>query len=441
MPVYDWEHQEKYAFPAVTTMNGGLPPKNVDMAKYRASGRRWLANLKTTKPKSPEDIATRLKSAKGMAHPMCDGITCDEQFCGRDEANSHYMLGLRKYDLEERPARGIYTWLVGKPISGILDSEYLAECANVSLGRGAVIHETYCRSRASEKMARAYFEAYICETMRQFRMAWPEIAPSMGMILGNFIQIPVLSLHHHCEMDYRYFLDMQLNTLANNPELDGIGIAGFYGSHNQDDDTFRWSFRLLRHYCIEGGTEMLSGKYGLKFNPGFVINPDFRSGLDGWTLDGDISHDFIQGFGRRSLGMLQSGGGGCGDHFAVFSRGDRPNRITQKISGLVPGEMYKLQFVMFDADDAKARRFAPRKIALTAELGNGAEIIPEKSWVYIDRRAVALNNKANTEARVNLNYTVFKANAPEIELSFTDAAAKPGERLGLNWIFLAKYLK
>jgi hypothetical protein len=36
---------------------------------------------------------------------------------------------------------------------------------------------------------------------------------------------------------------------------------------------------------------------------------------------------------------------------------------------------------------------------------------------------------------------MFEANAAEIELSFNDAAAKPGERLGLNWIHLVKYLK
>jgi len=440
MPPYDWKYQEKYAFPAVTTLNGGLPPDGPEMETFRASGRRWLANLKTTRPKSPDDIAERLKSAQGMTHPMCDGVTCDEQFCGRDDANFNYMLGLRRYDLEEKPTRGIYTWLVGKPISGIFDSEYLAECANVSLGRGAVILETYCRSRSREKDALAYFEAYICETMRQYRKAWPEIPASMGMILGNFVQIPVLSLHHHCETDYRYFLDMQLNTLANNPELDGMGVAGYYGSHNQDEDTFRWSFKLLRHYCVDGGTEMLSGKFGLKFNPGFVKNPDFRSGLDEWRSEGNIAHDSVKEFGKRSLGMLQSGGGGCGDNFAVFVRGDGPNRIWQRMSGFVPGETYKLQFVTFDANDAKAHRFAPRRIALNAELGDGARILPDLSWVHVDRRA-KIWRKANTEARINLNYIVFEAKAPEIELSFTDAAAKPGERLGLNWIFLAKYLK
>ena len=110
------------------------------------------------------------------------------------------------------------------------------------------------------------------------------------------------------------------------------------------------------------------------------------------------------------------------------------------MSGLVPGETYSLQFVTFDADDAKAHRFAPRKIAIAAELDGGARILPEHSWRYVDREPDTRRGKKNS-ARVNVNYIMFEANAAEIELSFNDAAAKPGERLGLNWIHLVKYLK
>jgi len=439
LPPFDWEFQKKYAFPAVTTMNSGPLPKGPgEMDEFRASGRRWLANLKTTRPKSPEDIATRLKSAKGMTYLLYDGVTCDEQFAGRDEANSHYMLGLRKYDLEEKPMRGIYTWLVGKPISGIFDTEYLADCANAALGRGVVLIEEYCRSKATEDEARISLETYVRGAMRQFRSVWPEIPYSMGLILGNFTQIPLCSIHGHCEMDYRCYLDMQFNMLANDPAMDGLAVAGYWGSHYTDDDTLRWCFKLLRHYCIDGATDMLSGKYGLKYNPGFVKNPDFKTGLDGWSVDGTVTHDMVEGFGRPSLSLL--GTGSCGETFAVFTRGDRPNRISQKMSGFIPGETYRLQFVTFDADDAKTHRFAPRKIALAAELGNGAKILPERSWRYVDRQSDSRPGKTS-HARINLNYIMFEAKAPEIELSFTDAAAKPGERLGLNWINLVKYLK
>ena len=440
LPPFDWEFQKKYAFPAVTTMNSGPQPKGSgDMDEFRSSGRRWLANRMTTNPKSPDDIVARLKATRGMTDPLYDGVTCDEQFAGRDEANFHYMLGLRKYDLEEKPMRGIYTWLVGKPISGIFDSEFFADCANAALGRGVVLIEEYCRSKATEDEARIALEGYVRGAMRQYRSVWPEIPYSMGVMLGNFTQIPFCSIHGHCEMDYRYFLDMQFNMLANDPVMDGLGVAGYWGSHYTDDDTLRWCYRLLRHYCIDGATDMLSEKYGLKYNPGFLKNPGFMSGLDGWNIEGSVSHDSVdRGFARHSLGLL--GTGSCGESFAVFTRGESPNRISQTISGLAPGETYKLYFVTFDANDAKAHRFAPRKIALAAELGTGAKILPDRSWVHVDRRAET-DSGIKVDARVNVNYIMFEAKAPEIELSFTDAAAKPGERLGLNWINLVKYLK
>ncbi len=438
-PPYDWEFQKRYALPSVTTMNGGELPPQDELDLFHSLGRKWVANLMTTKPKSVDDIFARFASAKGMADPRYDGVTCDEQFCGSDEANSLYILGLRKYDLEAKPTRGIYTWLVGKPTSGIFDAEFLSECTNASLGRGMVMTETYCRSRATEQEAKVYIESYICESMRRYRSAYPSVMSSIGMVLGNFVQPPILSLQHHCEIDYRYYLDMQFNALANDPALDGIGLAGYWGSYYTDDDMFRWCFRLLRHYCIDGKTEMLSAQHGLRYNPGFVRNPDFRKGLDGWQVEGSISHGSVRSFGERSLG-LYGGAGGCGDDFAVFERGDSPNRLSQKICGLVPGETYALQFVTFDADDAREHRFAPRRFGIAVDLGNGAMAVPGRSWAHIDRRKKTKHGEKN-DARVNLNRIEFVAKSSELVLSFSDDAAQLGEHLGINWIHLVKCLE
>ena len=257
---------------------------------------------------------------------------------------------------------------------------------------------------------------------------------STGMVLGNFVQPPILSLQHHCEIDYRYYLDMQFNALANDPAFDGIRLAGFWGSYYNDEDSLRWCFRLLRHYCIAGRTEMLSGRHGLAYNLGFVANPDFRRGLDGWSVEGSVSGDTVKDFGERSLG-LYGGAGGVGDDFALFERGGVPNRLSQKVEGLTPGATYILRFATFDADDARNRRFAPRKIAIDAAL-EGVEILEDRSWTHIDRRAKTRHG-VKSDARVNMNTVVFVARSQKATLSFSDSAAKPGERLGLSWIYLA----
>ena len=86
---------------------------------------------------------------------------------------------------------------------------------------------------------------------------------------------------------------------------------------------------------------------------------------------------------------------------------------------------------------AWAHRFAPRKIALAAEFGACAEVVPDCSWIHVDKRA-KMRHGEKCDARIDVNHLVFKAKAAELELSFTDAAAKSGERLGLNWTHLAK---
>lgn len=439
-PPFDWEFQKRHVLNAVTTMNGGNQPDGTELAAYRASGRKWVANLITRDPKDDADIGVRLAQCAGMTGVKFDGVSCDEQFCGRDEVNSRYMLGLRAYDLEAKPERGIYTWLVGKPLSGIFDPEFLSDCANASLGRSMVLTETYCRTKGTEAEARAYIDTYIRETMRRYKSAYAGILPSIGMVLGNFVQLPVCSLHHHCQVDYKFYLDLQMNALANDPELDGVGLAGYWGSYYIDEETLRWAFKLIRHYCINGATDSLGERLGLKYVPGFVTNPDFAKGLDGWTAKGDVATDRVKKFGEQSLG-LYGGADGVGDDFAVLTRGETPTRLSQRVTGLEPGRMYCLQFVTFDADDARNHVFAPRRFGVTAELGADAEVDASRSWVHVDRRRTARYKDMDGGAKINLNHVVFTAKKPSLDLVFTDAAAKPGEKTGLNWIYFAKYLK
>jgi len=439
-PPFDWAFQKKHVLPAVTTMNGGHRPDEAEFAAFRARGYKWVANLITRDPKDDTDIGQRLAACEGMTSPRFDGVTCDEQFCGRDAVNSRYMLGLRAYDLASKPERAIYTWLVGKPLSGIFDPEFLADCANASLGRSMVLTETYCRTKESEVEARAYVDTYIRETMRRYKSAYAGILPSIGMVLGNFVQLPVASLHHHCQVDYKYYLDLQMNVLANDPELDGVGLAGYWGSYYIDEETLRWSFKLIRHYCINGATDSLAERLGMKYIPGFVANPDFRKGLAGWTATGAVATDRVKDFGSQSLG-LYGGADGLGDDFAVLTRGETPNRLSQRVKGLVPGQMYVLQFVTFDADDAQNHVYAPRRFGVAADLVAGAEVDAARSWTHVDRRHQGRYSGMTGGAKVNLNHVVFTARAPEIDLAFTDAGEKPGEKTGLNWIYFAKYFK
>ena len=427
---YDWEFQKRYAHRAVTTQNGGSIPSE-HRAWFREQGYLWLANLGTTKLVDVDDLTKRLNGAAGLTLPWYDGVTCDEQFFGQEEMIDWYTRGLKAYTNPSN--RLVYTWIVGKPGAPGVDHAFLSASREASDGHGRVLFEAYCRTKATEQEARAYLENYVSDTILKYREWCPGIEANAGICFGNFNQIPILSLTHHPEVDYKYYLDMQLQYAATDPAFKGLGCTGYWGSYYADRELHRWSFALLRHYCVEGATDLLSKKFGFTYLPGHLVNGDFRGSLDGWTATGDVTTGEHKGFGSKSQNRW-GGNGELGDTFAVFN--SSAATLAQTIRGLVPGRTYCLQFATFDVDDVKANRLAPREFAIRATLGAGAEIDAARSWLHVDRRKNGRYAHNNGVARINLRHVVFTARATEVELVLDAAGAKSGERLGVNCVSL-----
>lgn len=437
---YDWNFHEQYVFPAVTTLNGGAVP-DIYLPELKKRGLLWLANLGTTGPKDVEDLLTRLQKASGLTLPKYDGVTCDEQFFS-DPKITFYTEALRAYNnpLE----RLIYTWIVGKPTIAGIHNDFISTAMNTSHGRGKMLFEAYCHARPDEQDAENYLRGRIIETMESFLHFYPEAAPSTGMILGNFNQIPVISLDVNPAVDYKYYLDMQLNILANHGLFKELGTIGYWGSYYDDEELYRWSFKLLRHYGVEGNTTMLSPKYGYKYNPGCLQNCDFTEGLTHWQVasasGGSITTTNFSGYGKVSQGRWGAAQG-TGDTFCLLKRqADKPNTITQQAHGLVPGKVYTLQFVTADYQDMLQKRVQPRQHGIEVKLSAGAEVIPEKSWVYVDNRKINKESR-KTAARVNLHHVRFKAVADNCTVTFSDETATAGEELALNYIMLKPYFE
>ncbi len=435
---YDWDFQRRYVHPAVTTQNGGNVPSE-HRAWFRRQGYWWLANLGTTGLKDDDDLLRRLTSARGMTQPEYDGLTCDEQFFGQPGMLDRYIHGLKTY---ANPAQKlIYTWIVGKPGTPGVDHEFLSASREASGGRGKVLFEAYCRTRATETEARDYLRDFVVDTVQRYCQWCPGIESSVGVAFGNFNQMPVITLVHHPEVDFKYYLDMQVQLAATDPAFKDLGLVGYWGSYYGDRELHRWSFALMRHYCVEGNTELLSKRHGFRYLPGHLRNGDFRGSLEGWSVVGDVKTDTHRGFGGKNLNRW-GGSGGLGDTFAVFTRGESsPNRLSQPIRGLVPGRKYCLQFASFDVDDVKKHRIAPRQFGIRATLGQAAEIDPVDTWLHIDRRNKGRYAFNDGVARINLRHVVFTARASEIPLTFDDEAAKPGEHLGINSVSLNPFFE
>ncbi len=405
---------------------------------FHARGYRWLANLGTVGV-SAEELVKRLNGAAGMTKDGYSGVTCDEQFLHNPGSIVDYTGGLKAYELSALPTRAIFTWIVGKPFNRVVDEDFFATSVNASLGEGKVLFEAYCRTKETEEEARNYLENYVKDTLVRYCKTYPLALGSTCIAFGNFNQLPILSLAHHPEVDFKYYLDLQVNMAANDPAFDGLGSIGYWGSYYADEELHRWSFALMRHYVVEGRKDMLSGKYGFTYRPDHILNGDFRGSLEPWATNGAVRADSFAGFAKASQNRW-GGNGGVGDTFAVLSRGkDSFATVSQKAKGLVPGRKYRLRYSTFDVKDVKAKRLAPRKFAISASAGTGAAVDEALTWTHVDKRVKGRYAANNGCARVNFGQIVFTATAPETVITFSNEQAAEGEELGLNYVSLLAY--
>ena len=436
-PPYDWEFNERYVLPAVTTQLGGDVPKE-HLDKFCRRGFKWAQNMDLTGGEA-KMMVEKLSKCKGMSDPSMYGVACDEQNYADVAAIDAYANGLWTYDLEKRPVRPIYTWAYGKATQGPVCFDFLSACMNVGEGRGKLVREHYISTRETEDEEYKYIRNAVGATFETYRRMMPEAMGALGLVFGNFNQVPILSIVHHPEVDYKYALDMQMNYAANDPLFSGLGLIGYWGSYYADDELHRWSFALMRHYVVEGCTNMLSEAYGFRYRPDHVLNGDFRGTLEPWSAKGVVHTDEHASFASRSQNRW-GGNGGVGDTFAVLVRREgEASSLSQTLKGLVPGRKYCLQFATFDVKDVKANRIAPRRFGISATLSGGARIDKSLSWVHVDERVKGRYAVNDGVARINLHHTVFTAKAAEVELTLDNRAAAPGEELGVNDVSVNPY--
>ena len=432
---YDWDFCEKYVFPAMTMANGG-GLKREQFAEFRKRGFRRLGSIGTVGV-TAEKLVKKLKEAEWFARDGYDGVTCDEQNFALAKDTYEFAKGLDIYEKTRKPKHSIYAWVYGKPSAPGIDEMFFANCVNIGLGRGRVLYESYCRTWPTEADAVAFFSTRFVDSMKRYKAIYPIVPASTGVILGNFNQVPIISIAHHPEVDFKRHLDLQVRMLATDPVFDGLGIVGYWGSGRADEEIHRWSFALMRHYVVEGRTDSLSDKLGFAYRPDHILNGDFRGTLEPWRSEGDVKVENVKDFVKTCQNRW---GGGVEDYFATLSRGTNSVAVLrQTAKGLVPGRTYRLRYVTFDVKDVKAKRFNPRKFGIAASAGDGVRIDPALTWTHVDRREKGMYAHNNNCARVNIGQIVFIATKPETEISFSNAPASPGEELGINYVSLLPY--
>lgn len=438
-PTYDWDFAKKWYFPAVTTCNRGVPtPEQMKMT--RASGRIWLGNLNAVNPASPQEMEARMDETLPKNAALFDGTSADEIFYNFPWVDNYTQaLKHNGYDRSQL----FYTWVTYYPVKKTIHTDFIGTALNASHGRGRILREAYTGANTlDEAEARRLTEEKILTYMKASKDYYPDYARRSGVILGNFDQLNVITLCHYPQVDYKYFLDMQMNILANNPAYEGLGMVGYWGTHYSDEEMYRWSHALLRHYVVEGHRDMLSDKYGFAYLPGHIVNNDFEDGLSGWNVaaaeEGSVFVASMQGYhdinqDRWGSDYLKK----CGDSFCVMKRVEgAANRVSQVATGLVPGRKYMLQFSVGDYEDLKAQRLNPRRVGVDAILDE-AEILEQ--FVFVDGRTSGNYARNSNVARQNLHRIIFTPKRSEVRITITDENAKPGESHQFNYVQLKPF--
>lgn len=432
---YGPEFFNRYVRPNSIVQNyGGL---NGELrSSYRAEGGKWFTDVSVFPITSGVQVVSRIAANKWLQSSDCDGTTLDEVYFGRTGSIDNYVDGMRMVAHEENGTqKPLWTWMVGIPQKPGVDREAIALAMNASGGRGRVICEMYCRTQETEEKARAYLRNFVGGTLRGFMSLYPDTMSQCGAILGTYTQIPTLSQWFYPEVDWKYYADMQFNFLATDSSFDGLGVIGLYPITASDRDIVRWVFALVRHYCLEGETDMLSTRYGFSYRPGIIDNGDFRKSFEGWKISGPVVRKTIPKLGQ-SAEARHWDDDRTGDSFAALAK--RPGevaRLSHALKGLVPGRQYALDVVVFDVRDAEAGTFRPERFPVTVSLDSRVKVDAACSWVHVDRRTADQIRIARYRgARVNRHHIVFRAISDEGLLTIDNSQAPDGTEYGVNWI-------
>ncbi|MBO5924236.1 MAG: hypothetical protein J6Q81_06945, partial [Lentisphaeria bacterium] len=437
-PKNNYKLIKKYLLPYINSYaqpgKGNLTDKEWDII-YSTNLQRQHGNHIAKYP-TVQAMIDGVNNNEGLNDPKFIGITFDEFPAVDVTLMARYN---EAHDSIKRPdGYRFYYCLYGKLAAGGISTEFISNAINSGHGDSIIKYESYCQPVENEKAAQAYIRNIIVETAKSIERTFPGAVKNLCMYMINSNVPSTLTAAYLTNVDLKYYLDMQFNLIANDPALEGLAMAGNWGSNYSDNEMVRWTGRLFRHYLVEGKTEMLSPKYGFTYNVNFVKNADFEKGLAGWNIQGTVKPGHTPTYGR-SMEKRWSAPNGIGDYYAILERGAAPNVISQKMQGIKSGKYYKLQYITSDAEDVLMKKNGrPGDLSVECEI-EGAEFVPQETVRY--RATGPFRSIDKNMFKVNLDCRVFKATKDDPVIRFTDKDVKPGRKTALNYIYITPFFE
>ena len=282
---YDWDYLNAHVLPNVNTIVGN-PSEEADahITEWTRKGGKWIAygSLPHDKGLTAGQAFEYWSKNPGFTDPRLSGLIADE-FQGRQNPlYPAWIEALRRMGQDPALEGKVFYGYCGGP--GMYTRPQTRELVRTVFEAGyCMAWERYLHEMPTLEGAKALLDSHLGQEMAKWRAAFPDCQQQMVLVSGLFTH--GLSLDVQPEVDYKVWMDMQMQYLATNPAFDGLFGLHWWNSQFADEETLRWMARLFRHYAIEGRTELLSEVLGYRYFPALIVNPDFAKGLDGWTAD------------------------------------------------------------------------------------------------------------------------------------------------------------
>jgi hypothetical protein len=445
---YDWDFIEKHFMRNLNMIDGSTDMDDPQIKKayeqWKAQGKKWVdetyipgesyAKEKAetlTADEAYEYWANGDEGKPGFANPFVDGLLGNELHGGSEVAWAAWTEAIRRLH-KDFPGKFLYPYSSAfyRDNGGIPFSKAMMDCGY------AFSWEVYLPEAGTESAARKFVYEQFRDEMDQWKAAVPGVESAVMINFGHGItSVADTTLDVDPGVDFKVYMDMMFNLVANDPLFFGLFGIMAYTSTVADRELWLWGSKLMRHYFIEGNTSMLcDDPYVLTH----IENPDFDDGVRGWTLS-PAEEGSMAVKGKDGYGMLQGRYYNYrlppdnGNRFMWTKRSARgPNVCSQQIRDLKPGRLYSVKTSTADYNDLVENKLVEQKHALRIEI-DGGETLPEKSFQAVQKtwRAKPL------EIFMSYHLTVFRAKSDTAKLVICDWVSdkEPGAPIGQELIY------
>jgi hypothetical protein len=460
--VYDLEFLKADILPNVTTLiiPSSLELTNAVVEDWHRQGKRFVAEVGVDPHSETAADHFHYWSSFFDKAPFLDGIIIDEFIVNypiqrrggapskerieRMEREKHQYeeyaqaLGLMRAD-ERYAKKMVYGYVGGsgkKLNQEIIGTNFIHSIVD----RGyRVALERYLHEMSSEEGSAVALKVFV-EGIADWESKEPGVKNQMVIAFGLF-SMPPGGLNKEPNVDYHVWMDQQMNVVANDPVLSGLGGLEWWTSSLADEETVRFVGKLYRHYAIEGRTNLLTK------DPLFLThlrNADFAKGMEDWTIQpaesATIAVKNFPRFGRiegRFMGLGRPADPEhVGDTFLWMKRSVKgPNVFSQTIKNLEPGRLYSMKMFSCDYDDLvhpKSKKLEDAQSVVTLSIAD-VDLDAKRSF----NEVYASSPEPKIPVGITYYWRVFRAKARSARLTVSDwrDEKNPGGPLGQEQAF------